>query len=151
MERYEDNRRPIVDCSNDVPITQQSDAVDCDINVIVARAKSGADLSRLTKQGPMYGDFTNLPDYRSALLMVNRARDAFMAMDAVVRKRFNNDPAQLLDFLADDKNRDEAVKLGLLKAPEVPKVDESLEALKSIDSSLKASSGAKKSKRSEDE
>ena len=71
--------------------------------------------------------------------MVNQARDLFMSLDAEVRKRFGNDPAQLLDFLADNKNYDEAKKLGLVDVKAPPKVDESLETLKSIDKSLKGS------------
>lgn len=134
-----------IDCSG-VSLTQQSGKDECDINLIVERAKRGADLSQFThNRVPMYGDFTNLPDYKQALLMVNKARDMFMSLDAFVRERFGNDPGRLLDFLSDDKNREEAIKLGLLKAPEVPKVDEHLETLKSIDKGLKERSGSHKS------
>lgn len=133
-----------IDCSGP-SMTQQSSKDECDINVIIERAKRGADLSQLQAgKVPMYGDFTNLPSYRDALLMVNKARDMFMSLDALVRERFGNDPAKLLDFLGDDKNREEAVKLGLVKPKEPPKVDESLNTLKSIDASLKAKSGGKK-------
>lgn len=109
-----------IDCSKDVPLTQQSAKDECDINLIVEAAKRGADLSqRLSSKPPMYGDFTNLPDYRTALVMVTKARDMFMSLDARVRERFLNDPAKLLDFLADPKNREEGVKLGLIKPPPV--------------------------------
>lgn len=129
---------------------QQSGKEECDINTIVERAKRGADISSVVSQrAAMYGDFTGLPDYRQALLMVNQARDLFMSLDAKVRERFANDPARLLDFVGDPKNRDEAITLGLVKAPEVPKVDEHLETLKSIDSGLKARSDAKSKKRSD--
>lgn len=100
-------------------LTQQNAKDECDINIIVAKAKQGADLSQQMRT-PMFGDFTNLPSYRESLLLVNKARDAFMALDAEVRKRFGNDPAQLLDFVADSKNRDEAIKLGLIEAPKGP-------------------------------
>jgi len=101
-------------------LTQQSAKDECDINLIVDRAKRGADLSQLSRGPGFYGDFTGLPSYREALLMINAARDAFMALDASVRKRFSNDPAVLLDFLSDDRNREEAVRLGLVNAPVVP-------------------------------
>jgi len=129
---------------NDVCRTQQSAKDECDINLIVERAKRGADISHLSvSAAPVYGDFVGFPDYRESLLMVNKARDMFMSLDAFVRERFGNDPARLLDFLSDDKNREEGVKLGLIKAPEVAKVDETLETLKSIDKALKGDSGAK--------
>ena len=104
-------------------LTQQSAKDECDINLIVAKAKQGADLSQQMRT-PMFGDFSNLPSYRESLLMVNQARDAFMSLDAEIRKRFANDPALLLDFLNDPKNRDEAVKLGLVKGPEAPKPED---------------------------
>lgn len=145
--RYEDNPKPVVDCSGDVPLTQQSSAAESDINYIMAKAQAGQDVSGYIRQGGVFGDFTNVPDLRTALLQVQQANALFMSLDAVVRKRFDNDPAKLLDFIADDKNREEAGRLGLLK-PVV--VDDHLETLKSIDSSLKAS-GAKKSKSKDDD
>lgn len=104
-----------IDCSGDVKLTQQSAKDECDINLIVERAKSGADLSKLARGTPFYGDFTDLPDLRSAMLIVKQAEAAFMSLDAVVRKRFSNDPVQMMEFLNDPANREEAVKLGLVE------------------------------------
>lgn len=59
-------------------------------------------------------------DYHAQLSAVTKVRQYFEALPAKVRARFGNDPSQLLDFLGDDRNRDEAVKLGLVKAPEAP-------------------------------
>ena len=127
-------------------VTQQSAKEECDINLIVERAKRGADLTHIAKGTPVYGDFTGLPDYRESLLMVNKARDMFMSLDSRIRERFSNDPGRLLEFLGDDKNREEALKLGLLKPVEPPKVDEHLETLKSIDRGLKGHSDSKSKK-----
>ena len=43
-----------------------------------------------------------------------------------VRKRYNNDPAELLEFVMDEKNREEAVFLGLIEKPQesAPEVGE---------------------------
>ena len=41
-----------------------------------------------------------------------------MSLDSRVRKRFNNDPSELLAFLSDDRNRSEAEKLNLLSVKE---------------------------------
>lgn len=114
---------PRVDCSKDEPITQQSGREDADINVIVERAKRGAVPPSGRGQTPMYGDFTQVPtDLRDCLNMVRHAEELFMTLDPFVRRRFNNDPVEMLDFLNDSKNREEAVKLGLVKAPEAPVV-----------------------------
>lgn len=99
-------------------MTQQSPKDECDINVIVERAKRGEDLSRITRT-PIYGDFRTIPSYKDALQIVINAQNAFNSLDAFVRERFQNDPARMVDFLNDPKNRDEAVRLGLVNPPPV--------------------------------
>lgn len=123
--------------------TVQAPANEVDINVLVARAKAGEDLSGFVRVG-QYRDMTEVPtDLREAYAIVQRAQDLFMSLDAKVRERFKNDPALMVEFLHDEKNKDEAVKLGLV---EVPAKDDTLDTLKSIDQSLKASSDSKKGK-----
>ena len=65
---------------------------------------------------PRYGDFSGITDYHTAMNAVIAAEDGFMALPADLRARFQNDPAQLIDFLSDENNRSEAEKLGLLDA-----------------------------------
>lgn len=106
---------------------------ECDINVIMRRfQRSGGRLGDLpNSQGNgSYGDFSELPDYQTALATVIAAEANFEALPSIVRKRFNNDPGELLDFLSDEGNREEAVKLGLVsgvergKAPPSPETGE---------------------------
>lgn len=109
---------PRVDCSKDKPLTQQSAKDECDINKIIERLKKGADIPNASPNPPRYGDFTSIPtDLRECLNVVRQADELFMSMDAHVRRRFDNDPAKMLDFLNDEKNREEAVALGLVEAP----------------------------------
>lgn len=97
--------------------TKQSFRDECDINKIMKRFKNvmGADyLSRY--QGYLngqYGDFSNVTDYRSAIDQVSQARAVFEALPSKVRSRFENDPAQFLDFVHNPMNHDELVNLGL--------------------------------------
>lgn len=115
---------PRVDCSKDKPLTQQSAKDECDINKIIERAKRGADIPVNDAQ-PRYADFTVIPtDLRECLNVVREADAVFMGLDAQIRRRFDNDPAKMLDFLNDDKNRDEAIKLGLVEAPPVKETEE---------------------------
>lgn len=108
-----------IDCSKDEVLTQQSSKDECDINLIIAKAKRGAEISHLNPRTPFYGDFTQIPkDLRECLMAVRKADEAFMSLDAVVRRRFDNDPVKLLDFLNDPANRKEAIELGLVSAPE---------------------------------
>ena len=61
------------------------------------------------------GDFSGIGDYHTALNRVIAAQDEFEALPAQIRARFNNDPAELIEFLEDDKNRPEAETLGLVE------------------------------------
>lgn len=140
---------PRIDCSGDEVRTQQSAAEECDINFIIQRAKRGAQVN-VNDRTPFYGDFTQIPtDLRDCLNVVRQADEAFMSLDAHVRKRFENDPVQMLDFLNDPKNRDEAIALGLVAAPPAPPVpDPHLEELKALRKDI---SGMKKSKSKDDD
>lgn len=133
-----------IDCSKDVKLTQQSAKDECDINLIVERAKRGAEISHVNERVPQYGDFTQIPtDLRECLMQVKKAETAFMSLDAHVRARFQNDPVLLLDFLNDPKNRVEAVELGLVEAPKLPVEVAPVDEPKPP---VKANSGPKKSK-----
>lgn len=106
---------PRVDCSKEIPKTQQSSKDEADVNVIVERAKRGA-VVPLDERPPRYMDLTQVPtDLREALNQFNFAKSLFMSLDPKVRFRFQNDPVQMLDFLADSKNRKEAEELGLIE------------------------------------
>lgn len=112
------NRASDLECL-DPSLAQQSFKDDADINVMLERFK----VTGVMPQGvvmPTYGDFTGISDYRSAVAAINKAQNAFMDMPANVRARFDNDPQKFLEFVADDKNRDEAVRLGLVPAPVKP-------------------------------
>jgi len=61
-----------------------------------------------------------VPDYQSALDLVNQAESMFMSLPAKIRERFANNPAKMVKFLQDEKNRDEAERLGLIAKKELP-------------------------------
>lgn len=98
----------------DKSLASQSEKADADINEIVRRFGITGQLPD-NFNPPQYGDFTEISDYRSALQAVRDAAESFMEMPAELRARFQNDPGHLIDFLADQANRSEAVSLGLLK------------------------------------
>lgn len=103
-------------------LTRQSDADDCDINVMMARYQTTGQEPRVNPRQPQWGDFSSVPGYQEALNIVRQADEDFMLLDAEVRERFGNDPAGMLRFLSDESNRDEAIRLGLVTppAPEPP-------------------------------
>ena len=51
-------------------------------------------------------------------------QDDFMELPAQLRSRFNNDPAELIDFLGKEENREEATKLGLVAAKPISEPSE---------------------------
>ena len=97
-------------------LTQQHFKDETDINNILRQFNVSGMLPE-APLSPRYGDFTGIGDYHSALNAVIAAEDSFMALPAQLRARFENDPAQLIDFLSDENNRSEAEKLGLLEVP----------------------------------
>ena len=104
---------------NDSPsLTKQSFAEECDINTIVERFGLTGELPTDVRM-PQYADFDEVFDYHSAMNAVAQARESFDAMPADVRARFHNDPGEFVEFCGDEKNREEAVKLGLVLPPKV--------------------------------
>jgi len=110
----------------DVSRTQQHFKDECDINTILTKFN----VTGLLPENPLpprYGDFSGIGDYHGALRAVRRAEDEFNALPAGLRARFDNDPALLIDFLALEANRAEAIDLGLIPKP-VPAVSLPVEA-----------------------
>ena len=97
----------------DASLTQQHQADQADINYIVDQFNVTGILPT-SPISPQYGDFTGVGDYQSAMNAVIGMQDEFMSLPANVRSRFENDPEQLLDFLSNEENREEAIKLGLI-------------------------------------
>lgn len=102
----------------DASRTQQNMANDCDVNTIMKRFMKTGNLPVTNHQQGFYGDVSAVPDYTGSMEIVMKAHDAFMSLPSDVRKRFANDPANMIDFLQDKNNLDEAVRLGLVKKPE---------------------------------
>lgn len=101
-----------LDCQ-DPTLAQQNFRDECDINTIVKRFGITGQLPENVRM-PTYGDFLQVNDFHSAMNAVAAAGEAFDAMPADVRARFNNDPGAFVDFCSDEANRAEAIKLGLV-------------------------------------
>lgn len=90
----------------------------CDINNILAKYKKTGILPVGRTGMPQFGDFANIEDYQNNMNRLLAAQEAFDSLPASIRKRFGNDPANLVDFCSDESNYDEAVKIGLAKKRE---------------------------------
>lgn len=115
---------PGVDCSgwvdedgvlHETPsMTRQSDAEDCDINVMMAKYQATGVEPRVNPRSPQWGDFSTVVGFQEAMNIVRQSEEDFALLPAEVRDRFGNDPAGLLRFLEDDANREEAERLGIV-------------------------------------
>lgn len=94
--------------------TKQSFKAECDINNIMRKYRDTGIVTHTRDSQPMYGDFSEITDYQGSLNQVLQAQEAFEQLPSLVRKRFANDPGKFVEFIQDDKNYDEAMKLGLL-------------------------------------
>lgn len=97
----------------------QSMRDETDINVIVDRFGLTGKLPNGVNM-PEYGDFEGIYDYQSALNLVIEAEKSFMQLPAHVRSRFHNSPQALLQFVGDEANREEAIRLGVIPKPPEP-------------------------------
>lgn len=101
---------------------QQHMREEVDINNIVNRFQKTGQLGAGMTNGrtPKYMDISSM-DFQTMQNQVADINSNFMTLPAKLRRRFNHSPYQLLRFLDDENNRDEAIELGLIDAP--PKVD----------------------------
>ena len=101
----------------------------CDINNIVEQYVSTGTLptvrgAAFTKRYPMFGDFTVGNDYQTIQNTLKASESAFLELPARVRERFHNNPSELVSFLQNEENRNEAEELGLI---EKRKISQSIE------------------------
>jgi len=96
--------------------THQEFKDECDINNILKRYQATGVMPQPWKSPPVpkWGDFASAPDYFEAQQLLLEARQSFMNLPAKVRTRFNNNPGELLAFVQDPRNTDEARALGLV-------------------------------------
>lgn len=123
-ERRPNGTLRVATSNPDPSLTQQQFKEECDINTIMNKYIKTGEFRALTGRGGVYADFSEIKDLQSMLDTVRLAQDAFASLPAQVRQRFANDPAQLLAFIQDTNNRDEAIKLGLIDRPTTEPNDE---------------------------
>lgn len=94
--------------------TKQEFKEECDINNIMAQYLINGILPNMNERAPQYLDVTGY-DYQQSMDLIAGAQTLFNELPSGVRLRFENDPAQFLDFCSDEKNRSEMAEMGLLR------------------------------------
>lgn len=111
------DRERIVTVVDGVSKTIQSFRDECDINTIMSRYMKTGILDHVNRYQGSYEDVTDSFDYRDSIDRVRAAEAAFGSLPAAMRKRFDDDPATFLDFVADPANRDAMMEMGLIPKP----------------------------------
>jgi len=109
--------------NNEESMTQQSDKDDADINIIMSRFQKSGQLPQV-KLEPLYADFTDTPDYRTAVEMIQQADEAFSMIPARIRAQFDNNPQEFIAYALNPakENREQMAKWGLTQPEQPPKV-----------------------------
>ena len=96
------------------PIVIQSAKKECDINYLFKKHKKISEIP-YPERVAQYGDFSEVGDFTDALEKVEKANKQFDELGVEIKKRFRNNPAELLAFLENIENKEEAIKLGLVE------------------------------------
>lgn len=106
-------RRVQKNCGDEL-ITEQSHKAECDINTILNRYLKTGLLDHSKKAAARYGDFCGMSDsFTSTMNMVAQAQEIFESVPSHIRTRFDNNPAEYMDFMLNEANRDAIEALGL--------------------------------------
>jgi len=97
-------------------LAQQQFKREADINHIIARARHTGVMPGTVRQA-RFGDFSNSASFMEMRNLVADANQHFQSLPAKIRSRFGNDPYQVVRFIEDPENRDEAIKLGFIEKP----------------------------------
>lgn len=105
--------------------TKQEFASECDINTIMSQYQSTGIMPNLNERAPQYLDCTELGnDFQYMQNQVIEAQALFDDLPSKLRNRFQNDPAQFLNWVSDPLNRPEMADLGLLNTQSSPQPPE---------------------------
>lgn len=99
--------------------TEQSHKDHVDIHKIMRKYKQTGMLPKVFGS-PIYGDFSSGIEFHEANNRIIAAREEFMRLPSEIRKRFENDPGKIMDYLLDENNREELIRMGLIaKQPKI--------------------------------
>ncbi|QCQ85003.1 internal scaffolding protein [Blackfly microvirus SF02] len=105
------------------PVTRvkQSFVKECDINSIMKQYSLTGQINHISSKASQ-GAYLDLPDdtdFQSSMEIIKQGENAFATLPSYTRDRFGNNAENFLAFMADPRNAEEAIKLGLAtKRPE---------------------------------
>lgn len=112
--------------------TEQHHKKECDVNEIIRKYDKTGLISHISRIEARFGDFTGA-DFKSMRDQVAKATSMFEQLPAKIKNRFGNDPANLLAFMENPENREEGIKLGLIRRDTPEELDGFGEHVKAAD------------------
>jgi len=100
--------------------TKKAFQADVDLNQVIARYHKTGILPQMKNQTPQYGDYSQPIDYQEAQNKIMLANELFGDLPAHVRRSFDDNPAQFLEFATNPDNLEEMVSLGLADPSSLP-------------------------------
>ncbi len=101
--------------------TKQSDLKGSNIDTIVKKyIKSGQVDPTTVREGYHFQDCLPFADVQASMDLVADIKSEFELLPSELRTRFGNDALACLEFVQNEENADECVKLGLLPKPPEP-------------------------------
>lgn len=104
--------------------TKQSFRDESDINNIMDKYMKTGVMDYVKENPGQYIDLPDVMDYQNSMNLVIAAGEAFDGLPGTVRKRFENNAVQFLEFMHDPDMMEESVELGLReRVPDEPVLD----------------------------
>lgn len=95
--------------------TEQHHKKECDINYIVKKYDKTGLIQHISRFEGKFGDMSGA-DFQTMQNKVANALSMFEQLPSEIRNRFKNSPTELLSFMDNEQNRNEAIKLGLIRS-----------------------------------
>lgn len=96
--------------------TQQQFQEQVNVNNIMKKYHQGKPITHLNNKQGVFADISTAQDYFDSFNTILKAEEAFNQLPSAIRTKFNNDPAELLEFVHNPSNYDEGVMLGIFDA-----------------------------------
>lgn len=137
------NRRRVITPHGGDSRVQPQHAAACSIKSIMEKHRA-LGINPMRPLDPAMCGNTERITFAEAFNIVENATASFMDLPARVRERFANNPAELFDFISDEKNRAEAESIGLIRPKEAKPVttDDLTKAVADIKSDKKTAEKA---------
>jgi hypothetical protein len=99
-------------------MTQEHFREETEILNIIRRHDRNGVIDHINKGTAIYGDFSEITDYRDMIHKLREADSAFAQVPSDIRKRFENDPAKFFNFVTDETNHEALAEMGLIMKKE---------------------------------